>query len=125
MAVKYARQAPWGDGYEVSTYGDKRFSALVAKLKDGRTIEEAYQLDIKGYRIHSNDWRFGKGKPALQPRDLWPEYLALWVQWADENPVLVKNLRTLSAGLILTDRFAHTAISQARALAEILNTSKG
>ena len=27
-------------GYEVSTQGDKRFSALVARMPDGRTIEE-------------------------------------------------------------------------------------
>jgi hypothetical protein len=43
------------NGYEVSTVGDKRFSALVAKLKDGRTIEEAYQLDVKGFRQLGND----------------------------------------------------------------------
>lgn len=53
------------NNYEVSTKGDKRFSALLAELKDGRTIEEAYQLDIKGYRIVSNDWKIGKGKPPL------------------------------------------------------------
>jgi hypothetical protein len=29
--------------YEVSSRGDKRFSALYAKLSDGRTIEQAYQ----------------------------------------------------------------------------------
>lgn len=37
--------------YEVSSKGDKRFSAFYARLKDGRTIEEAYQLDVKGYRV--------------------------------------------------------------------------
>lgn len=59
------------NGFEVSTaaknlsaeQGDKRFSAFNAKLKDGRSIEEAYQLDVKGYRIDGNDWRLGKGKP--------------------------------------------------------------
>lgn len=35
-------------GYEVSSSGDKRFSALFAKMADGRTIEEHYQCDIKG-----------------------------------------------------------------------------
>lgn len=38
------------NGYEVSSQGDKRFSALYARLKDGRTIEEAYQLDVKNFR---------------------------------------------------------------------------
>ena len=48
----WARYSP--NSYEVSTKGDKRFSALNARLKDGRTIEEAYQLDVKGYRQDVN-----------------------------------------------------------------------
>ena len=35
-------------GYEVSTAGDWRFSALTARLDDGRTIEMHYQCDVKG-----------------------------------------------------------------------------
>ena len=35
------------NGYEVSSAGDKRFSAFYAKLKDGRSIEKAYQ-EAKG-----------------------------------------------------------------------------
>lgn len=30
-------------GYEVSTKGDKRFSALNAIMPDGRSIEQVYQ----------------------------------------------------------------------------------
>ena len=55
------------NSYEVSSQGDKRFSALFAKLKDGRTIEEAYQLDVKGYRQQSNNWKEGKGKAPIIP----------------------------------------------------------
>jgi hypothetical protein len=44
----WARKAE--NNYEVSSRGDKRFSPLYARLKDGRTIEEAYQLDVKNYR---------------------------------------------------------------------------
>lgn len=108
-------------GYELSSHGDKRFSALFARLKDGRTIEEAYQLDVKGYRAISNDWRAGKGKPPLSPCDTWTAYLNLWKQWALENPSLVEDLRIKAAGRTLTDKFASSPISQARALAEILN----
>lgn len=54
-------------GYEVSSFGDKRFSALNAKLSDGRTIEEAYQLDVKGYRKFGDLWKLGKGKAPLIP----------------------------------------------------------
>ena len=59
----WARRAE--NSYEVSSKGDTRFSALNAKLKDGRTIEEAYQLDVKGYRAQGDNWRLGKGKAPL------------------------------------------------------------
>lgn len=108
--------------YEVSTAGDKRFSALNARLKDGRTIEEAYQLDVKGYRAHSSDWRAGKGKPGLDPNvDLWVAYKGLWDDWALENPGLIRDLGERAKGKCLTDKFASSPVSQARALAEILN----
>lgn len=38
-------------GYDCSTKGDRRFSALVAKMPDGRTIEQWYQCDVKAYDI--------------------------------------------------------------------------
>lgn len=108
--------------YEVSTKGDKRFSALVAKLKDGRTIEEAYQLDVKGYRTESNDWRYGKGKPPKNKSlDMELEYQKLWDQWAYENPKLIQELKELSKGKKLTDQFAKPGtVSQASALTNIL-----
>ena len=112
------------NGYEVSSAGDKRFSALYARLADGRSIEEAYQLDVKGYRsTGATSWRAGKGKPPLRsitPAQLWLEYLALWEQWAAENPAMIEDLKRRAAGRPLTDRFASSAISQARALAAIL-----
>ncbi len=111
-------------GYEVSTAGDKRFSALCARLRDGRTIEEAYQLDVKGYRKQSNAWEFGKGKPPLTPMtpdELYRAYLALWVQWAKENPSATLDLYYHALGKKLTDKFGWGETSQARALCYILN----
>lgn len=105
-------------GYECSTAGDRRFSALVATLADGRTIEQAYQLDVKGYRAQGSDWRLGKGRPPLTKVDLWPAYLDLWRQWAEENPAL---MHELAKHRLLTDKFAISTVSQARALAELLN----
>lgn len=112
------------NGYEVSSKGDRRFSAFYARLDDGRTIEAAYQLDIKGYRIHGNDPMLGKSKDSLRGHtheQLWEEYLGLWRQWARENPQLMDELADKAAGKVLTDMFAKTPISQARALAQILN----
>lgn len=112
------------NGYEVSTKGDKRFSALQARLADGRTIEEAYQLDVKGYRSEGNDWRLGKGKAPKIPmskEQLYGQYKALWVKWSIENPELLQELSEKAKGKTLTDMFATTDINQARALAELVN----
>lgn len=118
----------WGryfkNGYEVSSKGDHRFSALNARLSSGRTIEEIYQCSIKGYDPKGNNWRLGKGKPPLDKTiNLWEEYLKLWKQWANENPKLIKELyyNASQCEYTLTDRFASTPINQARALATILN----
>ena len=111
-------------GYEVSSKGDKRFSAFYARLSDGRSIEEAYQLDVKGYRKFGNNPMLGKGKPPLNKNvDTWKMYLDLWRKWAEENPRLIDELSKLAKpyGNILSDRFASTPINQARALACILN----
>lgn len=119
-----SRFAKKGEGYELSSHGDKRFSALFCRLKDGRTIEQAYQLDVKGYRVEGDDWRLGKGKPALNGKSydqLWDGYMDLWRQYTSENPLLLEDLRQKAAGKVLTDKFASSPVSQARALAEILN----
>ncbi len=42
MLFKYSKHF----GYEVSSIGDIRFSALFARLEDGRTIEQHYQCDV-------------------------------------------------------------------------------
>ena len=83
---------PGEKGYEVSTKGDERFSALNAKLKDGRTIEEAYQMDVKGY----SSVKEGKGKPPKDTNiDTYAEYKKLWQRWAYENPDLMDELEDI------------------------------
>lgn len=129
------------NGYEVSSQGDKRFSALYAKFaKDtiiegvdvgGKTIEWVYQNVIK---------KSGKGKAPSKDSILYnPDlktsqeqedfsynkgYLPLWQKWAKQNPELIDELRGLSNGKTLTDKFASTRVSQARALSDILNNTK-
>lgn len=125
--------------YEVSTAGDKRFSALNATFAEGtiidgidvsgKTIEYVYQNVIK---------KSGKGKaPAkdsilnLDGKNLTKEeledfsyykgYLPLWQEWAKQNPALISELKAKSVGKTLTDKFARTKVSQARALTDILN----
>lgn len=137
--TQWARAAT--NSYEVSTQGDSRFSALKAKFKpgtiidgvdvSGMTIENVYQSVIK---------KSGKGKaPSADSKLYNPElktkaeqedfsyregYLPLWQEWARQNPELIQELREKSAGKVLTDKFASTKVSQARALAEILNSEE-
>jgi hypothetical protein len=114
-------------GYEVSSVGDWRFSALYAKLYDGRSIEAWYQCCVKGYDPLGTNWKLGKGKPPLRPMSsdqLYREYKALWQQWADGNPDLIDELfeACKSFDYHLRDSFANTPVNQARALADILNS---
>jgi hypothetical protein len=122
--VGWARKHP--GAYEVSSVGDKRFSAFHAMMPDGRSIEYWYQCDIKGYDPGGIDWRKGKGNPPLidYPGDeLYQMYLSLWKIWAIRNPRLMELLRIkeIQHGHMLSDCFANSPINQARALAQILN----
>lgn len=113
-------------GYEVSSAGDPRFSALFAKMSDGRTIEQWYQCDIKGYDVGGLDWRLGKGKPSLidwHGDQQWELYLSVWRLWAVQNSPLMYELKVNAQDrdYTLRDRFATSNINQARALATILN----
>ncbi len=112
---EWAKKHP--NGYEVSSLGDKRFSALTARLKSGKTIEEAWAA-AKGYP----SIRAAKGKPAKSRNfDYWGVYLGLWEKWAAENPRGIEELERVSRGKVLTDQFAKTDNNQARALATIIN----
>ena len=115
--------------FEVSTKGDtlgKQFSALNAKFKSGqyagRTIEDVYQKTIK---------KSGKGKPPAQDSILFGkgldaskiEYEKLWRMWAEENPVLIKQLvKKINEGYKLVDSFGRPGtVNQAEALTSILS----
>jgi len=117
-------------GYEISSKGDKRFSAFFAKIKrfDNLTIEVLYQCTDfgKGNDPIGLDWRKGKGFPPANgksPEELYKGYKQLWTFWMAENIDLVFELaeRAADAGYVLTDCFASTPVNQARALSELLN----
>ena len=113
-------------GYEVSSHGDKRFSAFNAIMPDGRSIECHYQCDIKGYDIGGRNWKLGKGKPPrenMSHEEIWQKYLKLWEVWASNNKELMQELKEVLVKYnnTLSDKFASTPINQARALAEVLN----
>lgn len=62
-------------------------------------------------------------KEQLEDYYYYRGYLPLWQEWAKQNTELIEELRTKAAGKTLTDQFANTRVSQARALADILNST--
>ena len=113
-------------GYEVSSHGDKRFSAFNAIMPDGRSIECHYQCDIKGYDIDGRNWRLGKGKPPrekMSHEEIWQKNQKLWEVWASNNKELMQELKEVLVKYnnTLSDKFASTPVNQARALVEVLN----
>ena len=171
------------NNYEVSSEGDKRFSAKYATFKKGtiidgvdvggKTIENVYQTIIKKSgkgKAPAKDSKLnidrtlpsgeptwiGDGTKNFLPYDLWHKlygvytngyeiagvqtpditkedkedfsyyvgYLPLWKEWAKQNPELIKELRKKAEGKTLTDINADTRVSQARALANILNSPR-
>lgn len=121
---KWTRRSPGPNlSYEVSSVGDKRFSAFFARLSDGRSIEQHYQCDIKGYDPGGTNWRLGKGKPPLNRQDVYWDYLFLWCLFFDENPKLLVEIYNLAKqnNNTLSDCFASSDVNQARAIADVLN----
>ena len=119
-----AMSARYGDGYEVSSKGDKRFSAMYAKMPDGRTLEAHYQCCVKGYDPGGTDWKKGKGRPPLDTtKDLFKEYVELWRTWVKHNPSTFAELIEIlpKHNYLLTDCFATTPVNQAAALAKLCN----
>ena len=139
IPITYSRYS--ANGYEVSSAGDARFSARNAKFKEGtilfghdvsgRTIESVYQHGVK-----QNDWNTNNNNKTGVPQshliingdtedDSYRDgYLPLWQEWASQNPELINELIKKSKGKVLTDQFASTKVSQARALADIINTKR-
>ena len=137
---EYSRNANGRPNYEVSSRGDKRFSAMTATFApsttlfghdvSGRTIESVYQHGVK-----QGDWTTDNNNKTGAPKDktiikgntendsYTQGYLPLWQEWAKQNPQLIEELRQKAQGKVITDMFASTAVSQARALADILNNT--
>lgn len=87
---------------ECSSKGDKRFSALYAKLKVFGyydSIEKHYQrckrlsngeMARKGQKVHYIEIDNGLTVHKLEPRFLTPYYKMLWCAYLDANPDLVE-----------------------------------
>lgn len=76
---------------------------------------EAYQMEFE---------YIDQSKEAMEDFSYREGYLPLWQEWAKQNSELIEELREKAKDKTLTDRFANTRVSQARALADILNSQR-
>ena len=99
---------------------------------NGYTGLEMIDMFLKAGSIPSNivfskEWvdtgKFNLSDEAKEDFSYTEGYLPLWQEWAKQNPELIEELREKSKGKVLTDKFADTRVSQARALADILNST--
>lgn len=83
----------------------------------------------KLYDLYTTGAEVGVPTPDITKEDkedfsYYVGYLPLWQEWAKQNPELIKELRKKAKGKTLTDINADTRVSQARALANILNSPR-
>lgn len=130
---RYPNNRPY---VECSSKGEKEYSAFVARFNpgtmlggvdiSGKTIENVYQFIVKasGKGLPPDDRSpFSRGSSDAKAREdfIYREgYLPLWTIWAEQHPAEMERLREMSNGKILTDQFASSGVSQARALHDIL-----
>ena len=141
--INYWKQAKVGDIIEFSGQnGEKvlvRVTKELHKLPKSTTAEEwsskegwdtsrfeqrvKPQID-KGEAYQMEFEYIDPSKEAMEDFSYREGYLPLWQEWARQNPELMEELRENAKGKTLTDRFANTRVSQARALADILNSQR-
>jgi len=119
--------------FEVSSAGDKRFSAGWAEIGN-RTIEDIWQVDFKGgvkngpgrfdYTTKSKDPAPGSPASKMNEEEQYAAYKNLWVRFFASNPQLLEEASRLSRGKVITDKYARRSINQARAIDDIL-TERG
>ena len=141
--INYWKQAKVGDVIEFSGQnGEKvlvRVTKELHKLPKSTTAEEwsskegwdtsrfeqrvKPQID-KGEAYQMEFEYIDPSKEAMEDFSYREGYLPLWQEWARQNPELMEELREKAKDKTLTDRFANTRVSQARALADILNSQR-
>ena len=141
--INYWKQAKVGDVIEFSGQNGEKVLVRVTKelhqLPKSTTAEEwsskegwdtsrfeqrvKPQID-KGEAYQMEFEYIDPSKEAMEDFSYREGYLPLWQEWARQNPELMEELRENAKGKTLTDRFANTRVSQARALADILNSQR-
>ena len=113
------------------TVPEEKSTFIAGKSTTTNSIEYVYQTLIKksskGVPPPKNSILYNESLKTKEEKEDYSYnvgYLPLWQEWAYQNPELIEDLRAKSAGKVLTDKFADkTRVSQARALADILNST--
>ena len=113
------------------TVPEEKSTFIAGKPTTTNSIEYVYQTLIKksskGVPPPKNSMLYNESLKTKEEKEDYSYnvgYLPLWQEWASQNPELIEDLRAKSAGKVLTDKFADkTRVSQARALADILNSN--
>ena len=113
------------------TVPEEKSTFIAGKSTTTNSIEYVYQTLIKksskGVPPPKNSMLYNESLKTKEEKEDYSYnvgYLPLWQEWASQNPELIEDLRVKSAGKVLTDKFADkTRVSQARALADILNSN--
>jgi len=139
IPIKWSRIAGSNEkGYEISFKGDdKRFCPNIARLNNGKTIDEVFLLDIKGYRamgytaedLYKKDdqgkylIKYNRPLNNITASEEYRMYKALWEQFFYENPSLLRSLYKEAKGCVLTDQYARVdhATEPIRVISEIIN----
>lgn len=141
--INYWKQAKVGDVIEFSGQNGEKILVRVTKelhqLPKSTTAEEwsskegwdtsrfeqrvKPQID-KGEAYQMEFEYIDQSKEAMEDFSYRESYLPLWQEWARQNPELMEELREKAKNKTLTDQFANTRVSQARALADILNSQR-
>lgn len=115
------------ESFEVSTKGTqqgRQYSAFNARIKGrgNKSIEDIYQIDIKGGEKLAPGRYSMKGKlpEGMTPDEAYETYKNLWREWFQENPRKLQEISELTQGKKITDQYASSNVSQARAIYEIL-----
>ena len=124
-----------GINYLLENYLQKHPSEV---NKFGGSVLSSYAKDVYGDKYDATKDNFqgeyssyikaislsNKSKEEREVFSYTEGYLPLWQEWARQNPELIEELRENARGKTLTDKYAYnTTVSQARALADILNNS--
>lgn len=121
---KDAKIAIFEDLHDLNRNSQRADGVDIIVLKKGTLDQSASEFIVKEGSKHLIKELPEVSKDTQEEYSYQEGYLPLWKEWARQNPELMEQLRQRAEGKTLTDKFAYGAVSQARALTEILESQQ-